>query len=409
MKKIITIFLLICAYFFPAFVYAEENSIELKSITLQEKSDTCVEQTPVTVQDNDISLDLKMEQVGDYATYKIKIKNNSTEDLTIKTSQNSNSNYLKYTILENNTTIKKGEEKEITLKVEYVTKASNDVLVNGELEQAVDLTITEEKPILSNPKTGTIILFIFLVVAFATFMTIKTKKSAYLLLIVASVLVPNIVFAANSSKITIHSKVLLVSNDYVYTLNVYDSSVEGENSVWLNQTFPTTIEKFTTVFAAMNKLSEISGPFYLKHKLEGNTVKESYVEFFVTEEMANENPGMNAGTYALRGEATGTFDSNQIFTCNDEYYNANTDMCVGSYYESNVEVIRQAFGTLWGNGDYCYTGSIYSYCSVPGLRVEAKVNGYVSAEDAPWYCEVDGCGASWCGERIIGGALFAEK
>ena len=103
-------------------------------------------------------------------------------------------------------------------------------------------------------------------------------------------------------------------------------------------------------------------------------------------------------------------DNSEIITkINDEYYNANTDMCVGSYYESNVEVIRQAFGTLWGNGDYCYTGSIYSYCSVPGLRVEAKVDGYVSAGDASWYCEVDGGGASGCREKIIGGALFAEK
>ena len=142
MKKVISILLLLFAIICPTFVYAEENSIELKSITLEDKSETCFEQTPASTQDNDINLDLKMGQVGDYAIYKIKIKNNSNDDLIITTTQSTNSDYLQYTILENNTTIKKSEEKELTLKVEYITKAEQSVLINGELEQALNLTIT---------------------------------------------------------------------------------------------------------------------------------------------------------------------------------------------------------------------------------------------------------------------------
>ena len=390
-KQIICLILLLLL---PTFVYAEDNNIALKSITLQEKSETCEEQTPASTDNNDINIDLKMGQVGDYATYKIKIKNNSNNDLVITTTQSTNSDYLQYTILENNTTIKKSEEKELTLRVEYITKAEQSVLINGELEQALDLTITAEKPV--NPKTGTIMIILLFIISVVIFIIIRPKKSVSISLIITAIIIPNIVLALNSSKITIHSKVLLVNIEYVYTVNIYDDNnttlVNGTNTsvVWLNQTFPTTIEKFTTASAAMNKLSEVSGgetPFYLKHKLENNIVRESYVEFVVTEEMANANPGMNPGTYALRGEKTGTYDSNWYFTCYDEYYDSDNDMCVSPYYESNKEVIKQAFGSLWSN--YCYIDSSSSDCSVLGLDVYVYVGGYVSAGKHPWYCNVD--------------------
>ena len=344
-----------------------------------------------------------MENVGDYVKYKIKVKNNSTEDLVVKTSQSTNSSYVKYTILEDNTTLKAGEEKELTLKVEYVTKAEQTVLVNGELEQEIDLTIVAEKKT-ANPETGDNILIFMIVLIISLIsivITVKTKRKEYLLLLVAAVLVLNIVQALNSSKITIHSKVLLVSNDYVYTANVYNGDIEGYNVVWLNQEFPSTIEKFKTPEEAMNELSEATGednPFYLKHKLENNIVKESYVEFIVTEEMAAANPGMNAGTYALRGEALGTYDSNWNFTYNDEYYNSEIDMYVSPYYESNLEVMQEAFGTFWEDDNYCQSDSGYSRCGVSDLSVYVSVDSVSAYTDSSyWYCGVYSDSASVCG------------
>ena len=410
MKKVIPLFLLICAYFFPIFVYAEGNSIKLKSIALDEKSDTCTEVTGARVEDNNISLDLKMTNVGDYAIYKIVVKNQSSESIKISTSQNTNSNYIKYTILENDITIKKSQEKTLTLKVEYVTKASNDVLVNGELEQNIDLTITATSSLI-NPKTASqYSIFLILIALIIVTLTIKSKEKKYLLLLL-TLLVPNIVLAANTDKIIIHSKVLLVNNDYIYTVNIFDNNestwLDGTNTtmVYLNRTFPATIEKFTSP-------ALVSSNIYLKHKLENNVVKESYLEFVINDEiksqMAERCDGqeciqaVNAlvnGTYALRGEATGSYNSHMNFTCKEEFYNSEMDMCVSPYYESNVEVIQEAFGPLFDE-NYCSIESPIINCNVLEFYIYANKQGIVYARNETLACEIEKDGSATCMEVV---------
>ena len=96
---------------------------------------------------------------------------------------------------------------------------------------------------------------------------------------------------------------------YVYTVNKYNYSATNPkyNAVWLNQAFPTSITQYQTpngALAAIKTASSKDLPFYLKHKIENGIVTESYVEFVVTEEKAQANTGMVAGTYTLRGEKT---------------------------------------------------------------------------------------------------------
>jgi len=114
-------------------------------------------------------------------------------------------------------------------------------------------------------------------------------------------------------------------------------------------------------------------PFYLKHILNGsNEIEESYVEFVVTEDMANANPGMVAGTYSLKRE----------------------DSAVS--YATNVYRIKAAFGYST-NPSRCTSGSDHFYCSVSGLNARAYYYGDVNVTDNDGYsCYVNDSDSSRC-------------
>ncbi len=127
-------------------------------------------------------------------------------------------------------------------------------------------------------------------------------------------------------------------------------------------------------WASIIGTSGATRPFYLKHVLNGsNEIEESYVEFVVTEDMANANSGMVAGTYRLKGG-----DS-------------------GASYATNVDTIKAAFGYSTNPGR-CTSGSNYFRCSVSGLRALAFDDGDVNAHDPDYACFVSSDGSSYCGD-----------
>jgi len=150
------------------------------------------------------------------------------------------------------------------------------------------------------------------------------------------------------------------------TTEVY---VVTESTMNIGSTLPEIINGRSTAELAMQDWQDIIGtpgatkPFYLKHIIlnGSNEIEESYVEFVVTEDMANANPGMVAGTYSLKGGDYGTS------------------------YTTNVDTIKAAFGYSTNPGRCTDNGTDF-YCSVSGLDAEAYYYGSVYAGDA------DGCG-----------------
>ncbi len=185
-------------------------------------------------------------------------------------------------------------------------------------------------------------------------------------------------------------------NGIVYTVNKYDSNVTNpkNNEVWLNQEYPETIPYFETPSEALSAIATASSkdlPFYLKHKVVNGIVTEQYVEFVVTETIAQANAGMVAGTYTLRGERTRDADTSS--------YIVGTDY-ISPYYEANKEAIKTAFGYATNSSRCSETGtgrSSYFGCSVSGLYAGAAANGYVYAGGpAGSSCYVLYGGAAYC-------------
>ncbi len=182
---------------------------------------------------------------------------------------------------------------------------------------------------------------------------------------------------------------------FVYTVNKYDGNMTNPkwNAVSLNQEYPDTIPYFETPAEALSAIATASSkdlPFYLKHKVVNGIVTEQYVEFVVTETLAQSNAGMVPGTYTLRGERTYD-DAISSFIVDESY--------ISPYYEANKEAIKTAFGyaTDASRCSEAGTGRSSDFtCGVSGLYAGAYAYGYVLAGSSSDKCHVGTYGYAYC-------------
>jgi len=156
------------------------------------------------------------------------------------------------------------------------------------------------------------------------------------------------------------TEVYVVSNE---TMNIGSALPNGVNG------------RSTPELAMADWASSIIGisgetrPFYLKHVLNSsNEIEESYVEFVVTEDMANANQGMVAGTYSLKGGNGGLSYTTNVNTIKAAFgYSTNPSRCTdeGSSFYCSVSGFGASFGANAGNdGHVSATGTAYCNCSV---------------------------------------------
>lgn len=136
-------------------------------------------------------------------------------------------------------------------------------------------------------------------------------------------------------------------------------------------------------------LAEIdNNPFYLKHTILNGMVTDSYVEFIITQEMANANPGMTAGTYYLRGGGA-TYNSSAGVYNNDS-----------PYYDSNKAILLSAFGEENCEDEFIFEEHHDQTCHAGILHVAAGKDGVVSVNSNPWTCSI-GNNSSYCSDFNI--------
>ncbi len=201
----------------------------------------------------------------------------------------------------------------------------------------------------------------------------KTDNYQLFLWIDSSAVLPN-------DGTTKYYSVLVNINATVGAIGVVTTKYVVSNTMMnIGSALPSGVNGRSTPELAMADWASIIGtpgatrPFYLRHVLNNsNEIEESYVEFVVTEDMANANSGMVAGTYSLKGG-----DS-------------------GASYTTNIDTIKAAFGYST-NPSRCTSGGTYFSCSVSGLDAYVIGSGYVYAYDPGYYyCTVDSGGSSRC-------------
>ena len=133
----------------------------------------------------------------------------------------------------------------------------------------------------------------------------------------------------------------------------------GWGSFLLNQEVPSGALLRLTPNEALQdwRFGYSSTPLYAKHVIANNVVKESYMVFVVTNELANSYPGMTPGTYELRGYTDST------------------------YFDENVEVVKTAFGYSTNPsrcGIAAYDSSLFTGSVGRDFDVYIYMNGSVS-------------------------------
>lgn len=187
------------------------DQITISSIVLESKSDNVEEKAAPTTDGQDISLNLGVSSVGDNATYKIVITNDSTDDFEFDPST-LDTDYISYTVVSNDDNIiPAGSSKEILLKVEYKNQVPleafegetlNDnktVLVNLSQKESEEVKGVEE-----NPQTGIkeyVVLISLLILSLViVYFLIKHKDYFRIAVLLLALMATTMAFTPNNVK-----------------------------------------------------------------------------------------------------------------------------------------------------------------------------------------------------------------
>ena len=212
-------------------VLASEPIFKITKIEVKEKSDKATVNN-VSVSGGTINNDIIFTDKDDYITYNITIKNNTSDDYTIKSiSDDNDSEYLKYTYDDlSDIKIEAGKEKIFTMTITYI-KESSDLTVT---DKSVNLTLAYEgengstgtetittknktsnnSEIKNNPKTGdNITLYIILSLVSITGLVITTVSKKHVSKVLTVITVASLLLIPLGTKADSDKFIIKFDND----------------------------------------------------------------------------------------------------------------------------------------------------------------------------------------------------
>ena len=225
MKKI-TYFLIAILLFIPVMVNAEEcdlTKITIESITVDKATNNIMVFEEPHFEGEAIYLSLSVAEKDDEISYKVVVRNDSTEDYEIKKKDiNLDSDYMEYSIgSDNNNIIKAKSTSTIHLRVKYKNEVDPSMFVNGVYQDTVSMKVNlkssdKSDVIPLNPNTGLpyiIMISIILIISGITLIVYKKKKISSIMILIGILLLPIGVQALCSSEIEINSMVFIRKDD----------------------------------------------------------------------------------------------------------------------------------------------------------------------------------------------------
>ena len=222
MKKRYLLLVLLTILFIPIVVFAEDKDVEIKLVEFIEKSDSVVESTPAKVEDSTLKFDLKFLNVGDYAKYKLVVKNNTNLDLlfdetNLMPEDKSVGYELEYL---DNKLIKSNSETTIYLKVMYSHQAASTFFRNSIYDASNEASLNLSDNFISIPNTLKNIGIIPLIIIIGTLGAIiygikieysnkKVTSMQILVIGIALISLPKMVDALKLYEIPISSRIII--------------------------------------------------------------------------------------------------------------------------------------------------------------------------------------------------------
>ncbi len=229
------IFALILSILLIPNVFAKD-SVEIKSITLDTKSDNTIIKSEPTFNGLVMNFDVSFKQKNDFVKYKVVVKNDSNIDYKIANDTSFNkSDHITYTYDVENILKPKGEAV-VYVTITYSSEVDPSELVDGmykEENKAVIQLLNKDGNVV-NPNTGInyiIIISILLTLIIISILIKKHKKSVFIPVIIALLLIPTLVYAIETLKLTINVKVEIkraYKVGYVFNQNIAYTESELE-------------------------------------------------------------------------------------------------------------------------------------------------------------------------------------
>lgn len=238
MRKII-LFLFSLVMFIP-FLNAEET-VKIKEITLNEKSDNAIEVANPMYEGFNINFNVKFNGIDDYIQYKVVIQNKDKEDYKIVNNNSNISEFVEYSFIydDNDDVIKANSEKIMYVKIKYTKEVPTERLTEGKYteEKQISLTIKNDSTgKVVNPKTGVnqgvVSTLLVMTITGIVMLIIIDKKEAKVLVTIIGICLLSIPFVVNALKelvLKVDSKVEIEAGCNYKLVTDKGSFVEGED------------------------------------------------------------------------------------------------------------------------------------------------------------------------------------
>ena len=225
-KRFLMLFLLVIS-FFSTSVFAKEVDIKVDEAKVVSKSSTAEVETPA-IDGNNINTSATFNEQDDFVTYEITIKNNDDESWKIDSVEdNYTKDNLKIDYEYDNELIKKGKTSKVKVTITYKKKLVNTESINID-DLKISLNLINESGDtttigINNPNTrdGILKYLVLLIVAVTGLIFIKNKKRykrlkvGNLLVLIAIVMSPFMIFAEEKYQMNINIKSFTLKSEYL--------------------------------------------------------------------------------------------------------------------------------------------------------------------------------------------------
>ena len=371
MKKFF--FLIIILFLFPLGVGAEScdsNGIVIKEVSLEKLSEEVEELSPPSVDDNIIKLNLKMKEVGDYANYKVTIKNNTDE--TYQFNPNSlvvNSSFINYSFdIKNNKVINPHQTIEVHMIVQYNKKVSANSFDNGVFHEQKKIITTLKEFSLVNPNTGVAVFGYILLIAIVllfSYLFGKNKKAINIILLILCALVPISAYCLCDYEINVEANVEIEE----YNGRTF-YHVSGDDSLLDNISSKNVSSNQGIDFSAPSSDSNGKGIY-----VRSGTENDQYPIYYYRGNVTNNNVLFGGFCWKiLRTTSTGGVKL---------IYNGVSE---NGSCDNNGDDTLISSGVKWGlSGNLSYFGYAYQAGhAFKNIKITAIPNGAVFAEDVSY-------------------------
>lgn len=230
----------------PVTVFAKE-SVEIKSLELDSKSNNTIIKSEPTFSGLEMNFDLSFKTIGDFAKYKVVIKNNTDVDYNISEDTSFNeSEYMTYKY-EVGDSLKANGETTVYITITYSKEVDSSKLTDNKYIESnkaiVQLLDSNGQTIsvpdtLKNPNTGDnmvmLVIIILLCISITSLLLLNRKKRIkYMSLAIAIGLcaIPALVYAVETIKLTINVSVEIIES-YPVNYIIYDTIKTSDKEIY---------------------------------------------------------------------------------------------------------------------------------------------------------------------------------